>query len=324
MRRRDFVGLIAASAAWPFAARGQSHIPRIGYLQPDAPDASGPFYEAFLAGLRDLGYIQGKTVDIISRFALGDESQLAGLAGELVERKVDLIVTGGPGIMAAHKVTTTLPIIVAVGGDLVAARLAESFAHPSGNVTGSSYIPEKVFGKRIALLKETKPVLKSAGFLVTPGYSSTPRLLSILQQPAAALGVTIQPIEVYRASDCEAAFAAGPGLSIDGLLVHDLPQFTTGVGPSIVAAAATKRGLPSVGGIYFGRNGALLGYGSDFAEMFRRAATFVDKILKGEKPGDIPIEQATKFQMIVNLKTAGALSLEISPTLLAAADEVIE
>lgn len=323
MRRRTFLAG-AGSALLSRSARADKRLPRIGYLQPDAPDASGPFYEAFQAGLRDLGYVPGESVEIVSRFAYGDESQLAVLAGELVERKVDLIVTGGPGIMAAHRATSTRPIVVAVGGDLVGAGLAESLNHPGGNVTGSSYIPERLMGKRISLLKQAKPALKSVGFLVTKGFSGIPRYLDALKEPAAALGVAIQVIEVSSASDCDAALAAGARLSIDGLAVLDLPQFTTGAGPGLVAAAATKRGLPSVGGLYLGRNGALLGYGVDFAEMFRRAATFVDKILKGEKPGDIPIEQATKFLTTVNLRTAMALSLEIPPTLLAAADEVIE
>ena len=162
------------------------------------------------------------------------------------------------------------------------------------------------------------------GVLFSRGLSSMPTTLRALDAPVKALGLALEPIEAADAGDCDRALGVGPAASIGGLLVIDMPAFTVGEGPAVVAATALKRGLPSAGSLYFARSGGLLGYGVDFVPMFRRAAVFVDKILKGAKPGDIPIEQPTKFITIINLKTAKAFGLDIPPTLLAAADEVIE
>ena len=213
-------------------------------------------------------------------------------------------------------------IVAAVAGDLVAVGLADSLSHPGGNVTGEAMFFPELMVKRVAFLKQVKPTTTKAGLLIPPNYSALPAYLRVLDAPVRALGVELKPIEVAEPNDCDRALAAGA--SIDGLGVTEVPRFNAGPGPAIIAAAAAHHRLPSAATTSLAKNGGILGYGVDLAPMFRRAAVFVDKILKGAKPGDIPIEQATTFHFVVNLKTAKALSLAIPPTLLAAADEVIE
>jgi putative ABC transport system substrate-binding protein len=331
MRRRDFIRMLAcATASWPFAARAQRRIARIGYLSPTSCCSSIRPFPAFLNGLRDLRYVEGENFEIESRFCpdYGPADRLSVLASELVALKVDVIVTWGAGVDAAHNATTTVPIVV-VTGDLVARGLADSLAHPGGNVTGLTFFANELYVKRIALLKEVKPEMTSVGILVAEGLSSIPSLLRAIDGPVKALGVELKPIEVASPNDCDRALSAGPGASIGGLVVTDWAsaQFTdfgiqAGAGP--IAAAAARHGVLSAGAPIFAEHGGLLGYGVDVVPMFRRTATFVDKILKGAKPGDLPIEQATKFEMIVNLTTAKVLGVDIPQTLLAAADEVME
>ena len=327
MRRRAFIAALGCTAAaWPLAARAEQRIRRIGYLDP-FPDDNNRIIGAFEAGLSELGYVPGKTIEIEHRIADGHEDRMEELARELVDLKVDIIVTGGPGVIAAHRVTNTVPIVAAVFGDiddLVALGLAESLGHPGGNVTGQTFFIIELYVKRIAFLKQVKPAMTSVGLLVLRGSSFNPIEIPLLDALVKALGVNIVPIEVAEPSDCDRALSTNPGASIGGLALTDPPPFAVGPGPAAIAAAAERHRLPAAGAASFARNGGLLGYGVDITPMYRRAATFVDKILKGAKPGDLPIEQATKFETVVNLKTAKALGVEIPPTLLAAADEVIE
>jgi putative ABC transport system substrate-binding protein len=311
----------------PFAARAQQRVARIGFLATAEGLGFGAIrgFGAIQRGLSDLGYEPGKDVEIESRFwSTGQEDEVEELARELVDLKVDVIVTIGDGVYAAHRVTKTVPIVAAVAtGDIVADGLADSNGHPGGNVTGQTYFVRELFVKRIALLKEVKPSMTSVGLLSQQGNSELPTHLRAMDAPVKALGVALEPIEVAGPNDCDRALSAGPGASIGGLVIIDAPQFF-GAGAATIATAAARHALPSAGALEFARYGGLLGYGVDFLPMFRRAATFVDKILKGAKPGDIPIEQATTFHSIVNLQTARALGVDIPPTVLAAADEVIE
>ena len=248
---------------------------------------------------------------------------MAELAKELVDLKVDLIVTCGPGVFAVRGVTNTLPIVVTAAPDPVAFGFAESLAHPGGNVTGGTFFAVELAVKRVAFLKQAKPAMTIVGVLFPRGDPFMTTALRAGEGQSKALGVKIVPIEVASLSDCERALSAGPGASIGGLHVVEAAKFA-GSWQAEIAAAAARHGLPSAGAPYYARSGGLLGYGVDFVSMWRRAAFFVDKILKGAKPGDIPIEQATKFVTVVNLKTAKALGLDVPPTLLAAADEVVE
>ncbi len=325
MRRRAFLAALGASAAaWPLSALSNPLMARIGYLGPDPVDADPGHYEALRTGLSELGDVEGESIEIIARHPRTFGVGLIELARQLVDLDADVIVTGGPGVFAAAQATKTVPIVAGVSGDLVELGLAQSLAHPGGNVTGLTYFAPQLIVKRVELLKLVKPSMTNVGLLVLPHIPSVQGYLRALEEPLKTMGLAVQVIEASDANEGAAALKTGPAASINGLVVSDFPPFYAGSGPAVVAAAATRLGLPTVGGSTFARNGGLLSYGADFPSMFHRAATFVDKILKGANPGDIPIEQATQFITVVNLQNARTLGLEIPPTLLAAADDVIE
>ena len=299
MRRRTFIAALgAAAAAWPFATRAGERIARVGYLGLAPADPEKPLFEAFEAGLSELGYVPGKTIEIEFRTADGrSEDRIAELARELVDLKVEVIVTGGPAVFIAHRVTSTIPIVSAAFGSvdqLVAMGIVASLAHPGGNVTGETFLLDQLFVKRIELLKQVKPAMTSVGVLALQG-SSFNQFIPALDAAVKPLGLALAPIEIADPADCDRALSAGSGASIGGLMVADMPQFTVGTGPAAIAAAAVRHGVPAAGPAFFASNGGLLSYAVDLIPMLRRAAYFVDKILKGTKPGDIPIEQATKF-----------------------------
>ena len=322
MRRREFMGLIGTAVMWPLAARAQqaARIPTIGILNINSAEQERAQFGDDPYGFRDLGYIEGRNIRFDYCFADGDIDRLAAQARELVDLKVDVIVTRGPGVYAAHSATTSIPIVMASGGDLVAQGLVASLAHPGGNITGSAFFAPELMAKRLELLKEIIPTLTRAGVLTFRGY--TRYFLDAMAPAAKALDVELLPIEVVGPSGYEDALSAASTASVGGLVIIDLSQFEGNA--ALIASLANKRGLPTVAPLTLARAGALAGYGVSFPELFRHVATFVDKILKGAKPGDIPIEQATKFTTVVDLKTAKALGVEMPPTLLARADEVIE
>jgi putative tryptophan/tyrosine transport system substrate-binding protein len=323
MRRRAFIAALGVAVAWPLAARAQraSRIPRIGLLltNSEADEEKRGIPAAFLVGLSRLGYVEGKTVVIEARFADGKPDRMPALAAELVASKVDVIVTPGQGVSAAHSVTTTVPIVAAAAGDLVADGLARSLTHPGGNVTGQSIFAPQMLAKRLERLKQTVPSLRRAGLLRRPGFVVS---LEAMAGLAKALDVELEPFDAADAAGYEAAFSSASAASIGGFVISDAGQFYGDAG--IIASIANRHGMPTVGAPQLAARGILIGYGVDVPELFRHAATFVDKILKGANPGDIPIEQATKLVTIVNLKTARSLDLEVPPAILAAADEVIE
>ncbi|MDE3175587.1 MAG: ABC transporter substrate-binding protein [Pseudomonadota bacterium] len=273
-------------------------------------------------GFADLGYIEGKTVAFERRFANGNLDRLAGLAQELVNLKVDVIVTGGPGVYAAHRATATIPIVVGTIGDPVGQGFAVSLSHPGGNITGSAIFAPEVMAKRLELLKQIIPSLKRVGVLLVHSYAANPQYIAILAPTARALNLELSPIEVAGPDSYNDVFSAKAMTSIDGMVITETAQLMANA--ALIASLAMTRGLPAVGAPAQAAAGALLGYGVSQKALFHNAAAFADKILKGAKPGDIPFEQATKFETVVNLKTARAIGVDIPATVLAAADEVIE
>ena len=244
--------------------------------------------------------------------------ELAALAQELVDLKVEVIATAASGVNAAHKVTKTVPIVVCAGGDLVALGLAESLAHPGGNITGSAILGPELVVKRTEFLKLVKPSIATVGLLTPRGSSATANYLRVLDAPTKALGLKVTPIEISNVDDCDLASAEGPGASVAALVVSDLIPDA-----AAVAAAAERRGLPTAGTFSFAKSGGLVGYGVDFPALYRRAAAFVDTILPEAQTPPTSIEQASRFSNH-HLKTAAALGLDIPATVLAFADEVIE
>jgi putative tryptophan/tyrosine transport system substrate-binding protein len=320
MRRRDFLGLLGgAAAAWPLAARGQrrERVARIGFL---GNAVRKPYLDEFLAGLRDLGWVEGANLHVEYRISDGDQSRLPGFAAELTALDVDVIVTSGAAIYAA-RATATIPIVVIAAPDLVAMGLAASLAHPGGNITGLTTFLPQLIGKQLEILHAVAPSLTRAGFVMYRGSPINAELLHAASVAAEALGVQLRPIEIGGVGEFESAFPPAAPETIGGFVTTNDPFF--GFNAAAVAAIAEKRRLiwiaPGAAA-----QGALIGYGVDYAAMYRHAAVFIDKILKGAKPGDIPIERPTKFRTVVNLKTAKALGVEIPPLLLAGADEVIE
>jgi putative ABC transport system substrate-binding protein len=327
MRRRDFLTMLGGASVCAFAAQAEQRMPRVGFLGLFPAETEQPALEAFKAGLSALGYVPGASIEIEFRTAEGlGQDRIAAMARELVDLKVDVIVTGGPGVFIARRVTDTVPIVSAGYGsidELIGMGIVASLGHPGGTVTGETFQLDKLFVKRVEVLKQLKPAMTRVG-LLTLLDSPFNQFYPVLEQNIKALGLAPASIELSDPADCVRALAIGPGATIGGLMVVDEPQFSFGPGPGAIAAACLRHAMPAVGPFSFPRAGGLLSYAVDVMPMFHRAATFVDKILKGAKPGDIPIEQATKFETVVNLKTARALGIEMPPSLLAAADEVIE
>ena len=325
-----FIGTVAGGLlAIPLAAEAQqaAKIARIGYLSNNLA-GNPPAREAFLQGLRDLGYVEGRNLVIEYRDAEGNAERLPALAAELVALKVDVIVaaTGTPAVLAAKQATKAIPIVFTAAADPVTSGLVASLARPGGNVTGLSNVTPELVGKWLELLTQAVPGVSRVALLWEPG--SMPErtdkdILRAADVAARALGVRLQVIDVRGPADFDKAFSD---------MTKERAGAVTVMGSTMIISErrhlvdlAAKHRLPAVyTWRWFVDAGGLMAYGPDFADMFRRAATYVDKILKGAKPADLPVEQPTKFELVINLKTAKALGLTIPPSLLQRADQVIE
>ena len=324
--RRAFVNALTLGIlAAPLAAGAQqpAKVPRIGFLFYGSPGPS-PELDAFRQGLRELGYLEGQNIAIEYRFAGGRVERLPELAAELVRLKLDVIVTPGtPASLAAKQATSTIPIVFAGVAEAVGAGLIANFARPGGNITGLTSISAELGGKRLELLKEVAPKASRVAVLYNPADRANVLVLKELQESAPALGLTLQPLQVRRPSEFEGAFVA---MTREGshALFGAAGVLTTEHRKAIVGLAARSR-IPAMWGErQFVAAGGLMSYAVNFYDQVRRAAAYVDQILKGAKPGDLPVQQPTRFELVINLKTAKALGLTIPQSLLVRADEVIQ
>jgi putative ABC transport system substrate-binding protein len=317
MRRREFITLLGGAAAWPLAAHAQqTKVPRIGVLVIGSPEP----WEIIREGLRDLGYIDGKNIVVEFRSAGGNTSLLAELAADLVRLKVDLIVAERtPAVEAAKQATREIPIIMAAAGDPVGTGLIATLARPGGNITGLSGTAPELGAKSLELIREIVPSATRVAVLAHATDVFTKLYLGQIQFAARTLAIEIQPVMVRADAEFDAGFAAMISARAAAVIIQPSLPFP----PAI--ELALKRRLPALSHDgRFAKAGGLLSYGASLAERGREAAGYIDKILKGSKPANLPVAQPTRFELVINLKTAKALGLEIPPTLLARADEVIE
>jgi ABC-type uncharacterized transport system substrate-binding protein len=330
MKRRAFIlALGGAALMLPLPGRAQQKsMPVIGFLGTGPPDLNEPNISAFRQGLAGLGYVEGRNILIEYRWAEGKPERFPILAAELVALKVDVIVTTGGtlAVLAAKQATTSLPIVFSAVGDPVAEGLVTSLARPGGNITGLSVVATDLVGKWLDLLKQLVPGVSLVAFLLKPDTmpdSAKEARLKEAAVSARALGVQVQVVEALGPADFDRAFSEMSAKGAGALVVLPTPIF--GIERQRIVDLAAKNRLPT---LYPSRNyvevGGLMSYGPNPADLHRRAASYVDKILKGAKPSDLPVEQPTKFELVINLKTAKALGLELPATLLARADEVIE
>ena len=328
MRRREFITLLGGAAAvWPFAALAQqSSARRVGILSPLSPSAaaSRPF-EIFRKTLFDLGYVEGRSISLEYRWADGNSARLADFAAELVNLKVDVIFSGPgtPTAMAAKKATATIPIVFVGAGDAVGAGLVESLSHPGGNATGLVNQSQDIAGKQMEILKEAVPNLSRMGVLWRPSNPSYRNLIRRFDDVVRATGVQVELISAETAADLVAAFETMKNEQINGLLVQADALFIA-EGKRIVELAAAYK-IPAIYRIgEQAAAGGFMAYGPNIPYMYREGAILVDKILKGAKPADLPVEQPTKIELVINLKTAKALGITVPLSLVVRADEVIE
>ena len=326
MKRREFIEAVASSMAtiaWPFAIPAQEigKQATIGFV---GADAAGwrPWTDAFVARLGELGWIEGRTVAIEYRWMEGRPERVAEIAAEFVGRKVDVIVSNGPSVAILKQATATIPIVFAIAKDPVGGGLVTSLARPGGNVTGLSVEEIDTASKRLELLREVVSRLRRVAVMVDAGYPSAVLELGELQGAARALGLEVVPLEIRRAEDIAPAFETLRAKADALYVVQD--ALTVANHARIITLALGARLPTFFGARNFVQAGALVSYGPSYPALFQRAAEIVDKILRGTKPGDIPIEQPTKFELVINLTTAKALGITIPETLLARADEVIE
>jgi putative ABC transport system substrate-binding protein len=308
VKRRDFITLLGGAMAWPLAARAQQ--PTIGFLGASTPAILGQWVAAFVQRLRELGWIEGSTIAIEYRWAEGRSSRATEIATEFVRMKVDVIVTHSAElVVAAKQATSVIPIVFGVAGDPVGTGLVASLARPGGNVTGLSVQFTDLAGKRFELLREIAPGLRRLAIMVNAGASGPVLEMREAQAAARALGLEVATSEIRRVEDIVPAFEA-PLVYASRVRIN-----TLALGARLPTMHAAREYVEA---------GGLMSYGANFPDMFRRAGDYVDKILRGAKPADLPVEQPTKFDLVVNLITARVLGLTMPPTLLARADEVIE
>jgi putative ABC transport system substrate-binding protein len=326
MKRRKFITLLGGASAWPLAARAQqSHtVPRIGVLLLGTPASFAARTQAFVEGLRDLGYVEGSTVAVEWKWGQDQVDRLPDLAAELVKSQVDVIVTGGtPPAKTLKNATRTIPIVMAIVGDPVAAGLVDSLARPGGNATGFSIVATDLSGRRLQLLKEIVPGLSSVAVLSNVANPQSQMELSETQSAARRLDLRLHSVPISADASIEDALEKIKKQPVQALIVvtdailysqrRQILDWTAG---NRLPAMYPYREFPEAGG--------LISYAPNARDLFRRAASYVDRILKGANPGDLPVEQPTKFELIINLKTAKALGLTMPDKLLATADEVIE
>ena len=327
-RRKFLIALGAGALATPLAcfAQRQTRIPRIGFLvlMSQAIFRENKYQDAFLNGLRELGYFEGRTITIEWRFADGQYERLPALAIELANLKVDVVVTWAvPGVRAAQQATATIPIVMATSADPVGSGLVASLARPGGNTTGVSNLNVDTSAKTLELLIAAVPKLSRVGVLWNPANPVAATMSKNVQTAAQQKGITALPIGVHIPGEIDSAFAKMTRARVGAVVVMPDPFMVAQARQ--IAGLATKHRLPSVFGNRINvEAGGLMSYGVNIADNFRRAATYVDKILRGAKPGDLPVEQATIFEMVINRKTAKALGIKIPNEILLRADRVIE
>lgn len=323
--RREFItGFGGMAFTWPLAARAQQagKLPTIGFLATGTATVYAQWIGAFTRRLHELGWDDGRTVAIVYRFADGHSERHAEIAAELVSLKVDIIVTVGGAAVAAKQATSVIPIVFAVATDPVSSGLVSSLARPGGNVTGSSLESTDLAGKRLGLLREVTPNLRRLAVMANAGYPATLHEMREAETAAQTLGLEAATFEIKQSEDITPAFEAFNGRA-DALYVVSDPL--TSANRARINTLALSARLPTMHGFReLVEAGGLMSYGPNFQDLFRRAADYTDKILRGTKPGDIPVEQPTKFELVINLTTAKALGLKVPESFLSLADDVIE
>jgi putative ABC transport system substrate-binding protein len=324
-RRREFCVLFGGAVAWPLVAHTQppARVARIGFLGATHAASWATRVEVFRSGLRELGYVDGKNVHIEYRWADEQYDRLPALAAELVRMKVDVLATyGTPGTLAAKRATTDIPVVMLYIGDAIATGAVASLGRPGGNITGSTYFLPELMAKRLQLLREVMPQVAQVAVLVKPDNPLFKSTLQALQDAASALRIQLHRFDVPGPNELETAFSAMSRRGVAAAVIQEDAVFLSNV--KAIAELAGRYSLPLAGFEELAEAGALIAYGVSFLEMCRRGAVFVDKILRGLKPGDIPVEQATKFETVVNVRTAKRLGVAIPPPLLLRADRVLE
>jgi putative ABC transport system substrate-binding protein len=322
VKRREFIAVLGGAAAWPVIARAQpAKLPTIGFL---GADAAGwrPWTDAFVGQLRKLGWIEGRTIAIEYRWSQARPERVGEIATEFVRLKVDVIVTSGTAAPTVKQATTVIPIVFAIAIDPVGGGLIASLARPGGNVTGLSVQQTDIAGKRLELLREAVPHFRHLAIMVDVGFDEGVLEMGEVKAAARTLGVEVTPLEIRRAEDIAPAFET---LKAQADAVYVVVNALVTANRTRIITLALGARLPTIFNTRdFVQAGGLMSYGPNYQDMFRRTADLVDKILRGTNPGDIPVEQPTKFEFVVNLTTAKALGVTIPPSLLARADEVIE